>query len=212
MGWNQRLEDWRTLVELAPAGSFVALDGDRVVGTAIGIDYGHCRLDCDDAGGARVSRPRSRRASARGGDGRAPTGRCRFGSTPRRSAGHFTSGHGFVLETSLTRHVGPPSRRRPRRDRGHASAACRSSGGCPHDAAIFGGVRSRLIEWMVNGSPQYAWVAHDSVGRPQYCLGRAGLKFDQIGPVVAQDPEVAKALVGAAPSARGRKTRRDRRV
>jgi hypothetical protein len=51
---------------------------------------------------------------------------------------------------------------------------------------------------MVDGFPQYAWVAHDSAGRPQYCLGRAGLKFDQIGPVVAQDPQVAKALVGAA--------------
>ncbi len=66
------------------------------------------------------------------------------------------------------------------------------------DTHVFGGDRRRVIEWMMDGSPQYAWVAHDSFGRPQYCLGRAGLVFDQIGPVVAQDPDVAQALVGAA--------------
>src|SRR5215204_3105091 len=42
MGWNQRLEDWRRLIELAPSGSFVARDHNRVVGTAIGIHYVQC--------------------------------------------------------------------------------------------------------------------------------------------------------------------------
>jgi hypothetical protein len=66
------------------------------------------------------------------------------------------------------------------------------------DAHVFGGQRRRVIEWMMESAPEYAWVAHDSSGRPQYCLGRAGRIFDQIGPVVARDAEVAKALVGAA--------------
>ncbi len=39
-GWNQRLADWRMLLQLAPAGSFAAVADDRIVGTAIGIDYG----------------------------------------------------------------------------------------------------------------------------------------------------------------------------
>jgi len=39
-GWNQRLADWRMLLRLAPAGSFAAVDDGRIVGTAIGIDYG----------------------------------------------------------------------------------------------------------------------------------------------------------------------------
>ena len=63
---------------------------------------------------------------------------------------------------------------------------------------MFGGDRRRVIEWMMDSAPNYAWVAHDRSGRPQYCLGRAGRTFDQIGPVVAQDAEVATALVGAA--------------
>ncbi|MGD5468097.1 hypothetical protein QUS59_22740, partial [Xanthomonas citri pv. citri] len=36
--WNQRLADWRMLLQLAPAGSFGAIADDRIVGTAIGID------------------------------------------------------------------------------------------------------------------------------------------------------------------------------
>jgi GNAT superfamily N-acetyltransferase len=39
--WNQRLDDWRMLVQLAPAGGFAATIGDgTIVKTAIGIDYG----------------------------------------------------------------------------------------------------------------------------------------------------------------------------
>ena len=38
-GWNQRLEDWRALLRLAPRGSFAAIVDGRIVGTAIGIDY-----------------------------------------------------------------------------------------------------------------------------------------------------------------------------
>ena len=39
-GWNQRLDDWRMLLRQAPAGSFAAIANGRIVGTAIGIDYG----------------------------------------------------------------------------------------------------------------------------------------------------------------------------
>jgi GNAT superfamily N-acetyltransferase len=39
-GWNQRLEDWRLLVSLAPAASFAAVSEERIVATVIGIDYG----------------------------------------------------------------------------------------------------------------------------------------------------------------------------
>ncbi len=40
IGWNQRAEDWRMLLRIAPSGSFAAVADGRVVGTAIGIDYG----------------------------------------------------------------------------------------------------------------------------------------------------------------------------
>ena len=37
-GWNQRIDDWRMLLALAPRGCFAAWRRDEVVGTAIGID------------------------------------------------------------------------------------------------------------------------------------------------------------------------------
>src|SRR5688572_24633414 len=40
VGWNQQLDDWRLLLRLAPEGAFAALIEGRIVGTAIGIDYG----------------------------------------------------------------------------------------------------------------------------------------------------------------------------
>ena len=40
-GWNQRLDDWRMLLQLARAGGFAAsIDDGTIAGTAIGIDYG----------------------------------------------------------------------------------------------------------------------------------------------------------------------------
>jgi hypothetical protein len=39
-GWNQPVDDWRMLLRLAPTGAFAALSETRLVGTAIGIDYG----------------------------------------------------------------------------------------------------------------------------------------------------------------------------
>ena len=41
-GWNQQRADWQMLLTTAPAGSFGAIDSssERIVGTAIGIDYG----------------------------------------------------------------------------------------------------------------------------------------------------------------------------
>ncbi|MDQ3211175.1 MAG: GNAT family N-acetyltransferase, partial [Acidobacteriota bacterium] len=39
-GWNQRIDDWRLLRTVARDGSFAAVSGNRVVGTAMAIDYG----------------------------------------------------------------------------------------------------------------------------------------------------------------------------
>ena len=70
------------------------------------------------------------------------------------------------------------------------------------DAAIFGGIRSRLLERIHTAGPEYAWRAG---GAPiQDCLGRNGRLFNQIGPIAASTAETAIALASAAlPNARG---------
>ena len=78
------------------------------------------------------------------------------------------------------------------------------------DRATFGGTRGAVLEWAFRSAPQYAYtVRSDSTERGpiHYCLGRRGCLFDQIGPVVAGDDDIAHPLVSAALGAAG-----DRRV
>ena len=202
MGWNQRREDWRRLIELAPSGSFVARDHDRVVGTAIGIDYVHCgwiamMLVAPEYRGRGLGARLLEAAMA----ALPPELPIRLDATPLGRP--LYERHDFALETSLTRHVRPAVT---------ATAAVATEvtrlqpGDLPEvasiDAAIFGGVRSRLLERIHRAGPEYAWRAG---GTPiQYCLGRTGRLFNQIGPIAATTAQTAIALVEAAlPNARG---------
>ena len=106
MGWNQRLEDWRRLIELAPSGSFVARDHDRVVGTAIGIDYVHCgwiamMLVAPEYRGRGLGARLLEAAM----DAIPPQLPIRLDATPLGRP--LYERHGFVLETPLTRYVRP---------------------------------------------------------------------------------------------------------
>ena len=203
IGWNQRAEDWRMLLDIAPAGSFAAVASGRVVGTAIGIDYGRfgwiAMMLVDPA---YRGRGLGARLLERAMMALPPTLPVRLDATPLGRP--LYQRFGFEDEAVLSRHVADA----PAREH---LAVPQAMGSCvapltaeeqpsvvEQDTDVFGGHRQRVIEWMMHSSPQYAWVAHDSLGRPQFCLGRTGLTFDQIGPVVAQDVEVAQALVGAA--------------
>jgi hypothetical protein len=203
IGWNQRAEDWRMLLHIAPAGSFAAVADGRVVGTAIGIDYGRfgwIAMMLVDPGfrgrglGARLLQ-RAMKALP-------PTLPLRLDATPLGRP--LYQRFGFEDDVVLSRYVADAPAGEDLAVRHATAASIRplTAAELPsvteQDTLVFGGHRRKVIEWMVDGAPKYAWVADDNGGRPQYCLGRAGRIFDQIGPVVARDPEVAKALVEAA--------------
>ena len=203
IGWNQRAEDWRMLLHIAPAGSFAAVVDGRLVGTAIGIDYGcfgwiaMMLVDPAFRGRGLGAQLLERAMTAL-----PPTMPIRLDATPLGRP--LYQRFGFEDEVVLSRYVAdaPAGEHLAAR---HTTAACirpLTAAELPsvteQDTLVFGGHRRKVIEWMVDRAPKYAWVADDNVGRPQYCLGRAGRVFDQIGPVVARDPEVAEALVDAA--------------
>jgi GNAT superfamily N-acetyltransferase len=202
-GWNQRAEDWRMLLHIAPEGSFAAVADGRVVGTAIGIDYvrfGWIAMMLVDP--AHRGRGLGARLLERAMQTIPGTRPIRLDATPLGRP--LYQRYGFEDEAALSRHVAETPAREPLAVPHPTGQSIRplTAAELPtvmeQDTRVFGGNRHRVIEWMLDGAPQFAWVADDSLGRPQYCLGRAGLLFDQIGPVVAQDPVVAKALVGAA--------------
>ena len=196
IGWNQRLEDWQMLTSLAPAGSFCATDHGRIVATAIGIDYtafgwvammlvdpayrGHglgARLLEAALGALPASRP------------------VRLDATPLGRP--LYERYGFTLETTLTRYL--------RAATGVGGAAWRQAAASPSrwvrpvltpEDHLPAGRRQHLLGWMQANAPEYAFAVDDMSA--EYCLGRHGRLYDQIGPVVAASAERAIPLAGGA--------------
>jgi GNAT superfamily N-acetyltransferase len=203
MGWNQRLEDWRRLIELAASGSFMALDAGRVIATAIGIDYRDCgwiamMLVAPEYRGRGLG-AQLLEAAMEAIPADLPI---RLDATPLGRP--LYERHGFALETPLTRYVRPAAA--PASATEGAVKPVRP-GDLPElarlDAVIFGGLRSRLLERIYAAGPGYAW--RTGTAPMEYCLGRTGRLFDQVGPVVASSPQNAIALASAAlPAAGGR--------
>ena len=66
------------------------------------------------------------------------------------------------------------------------------------DREIFGADRQPILQWVLEGAPQYAFLVEDKKEIQGYCLGRHGYNFTHIGPVVAKNSNIAKDLVSAA--------------
>jgi len=66
------------------------------------------------------------------------------------------------------------------------------------DNKIFGANRQPLLEWLIDGAPQLAFMIEDKVEILGYCFGRKGENYMHMGPVVAINVELAKDLVLAA--------------
>lgn len=65
------------------------------------------------------------------------------------------------------------------------------------DRAVFGADRSQVLRWMFAGAPAFAHVAECEARIVGFVFGRHGFNFEHIGPVVAEDLQVAKQLVMA---------------
>jgi GNAT superfamily N-acetyltransferase len=65
------------------------------------------------------------------------------------------------------------------------------------DAGVFGSDRRRMLDWIFDGGPHYAWVTVSGEGIAGYCFGRTGYTFEHLGPVVAENRESAGALIAA---------------
>lgn len=198
-GWNQQIADWTTLRALAGDGAFAAVSGPRVVGTALAIDYGPfawiaMMLVTPAWRGQGLGRRLLEAALRTVPDGRP----VRLDAT---EAGRpLYRSHGFVDEGTLTRLVAPADRPVVATT---ASVAVRfiAPADLPaitrRDAEVFGGDRRTVLEWAPRAAPQYALIVDDVRRPPQDRFGRTGRRFDQLGPIVAEDDVAAAALVGA---------------
>jgi ribosomal protein S18 acetylase RimI-like enzyme len=199
-GWNQRHDDWRMLLQIAARSSFAAVAEGRIVGTAIGIDYGGFAWIA-----MMLVNPQYR---GRGVGGRLLEAAIeavphhldiRLDATPLGRP--LYERYGFEEEARLTRYVADAPLDRGVDGRVRRLAMADLDAIVDHDRRIFGGDRRVVLAWALKSGPEYAYVADER--KTSYCFGRAGRLFDQIGPVVAPDDERAQALVQAALGAVG---------
>jgi GNAT superfamily N-acetyltransferase len=208
-GWNQQLDDWRMLVRIAPNGSFAASIDGRIVGTAIGIDYGAfgwiAMMLVDPAYRRCGLGARLLEAAMHAVPAHLPI---RLDATPLGRP--LYQKYGFKDEALLSRLVSRPSSLGV----GSSEPFDGSRDVRPltpsdlelvidRDREAFGGTRGVVLEWAFHSASQYAHVLRSGDGLTHYCLGRRGRLFDQIGPVVAAGDDIALAVVSAAIAAAG---------
>jgi len=204
-GWNQRAAEWHMMLQIAPSGTFAAETPDGIVGTAIGIDYGNfgwiAMMLVNPAWRSRGLGARLLEAAMGAIPADLPI---RLDATPLGRP--LYERYGFVLESSLTRHVRPADTVPPPVRSGDVRPLAESdlSTVMRMDDRITGAHRHGPLRWAFADAPRYAWIevlppsGGSQVDSSSYCLGRGGRLFDHIGPIVAGSAGTATALAAAA--------------
>ena len=197
--WNQLSRDWELFLKLSPHGCRVAVKDEQVVGTVTTIHYedhfswiGMVLVDPTERGQG-IGTELLHEALEILKDMKS----VRLDATP---AGHkvyrklnfvdeywlsrmetVVSGDGLIIE-------GNPARPMSKED---------LSSVLTFDREVFGADRRVMLEWLLDGAPEYAWVVERQGQIAGYTLGRHGFNFEHLGPVIAQDQEIARQLVSA---------------
>jgi GNAT superfamily N-acetyltransferase len=204
-GWNQRADEWHMMLQIAPSGTFTAATPDGIVGTASGIDYGTFGwIAMMLVNPAYRSRGLGARLLEAAMGAIPPELPIRLDATPLGRP--LYERYGFVLESSLTRHVRPADAGLPPARSGEVRPLADSdlSTVMRLDDQISGARRHDPLRWAFGDAPRYAWIevlppdGGSQVDTPGYCLGRGGRLFDHIGPIVAGSAQSAAALAAAA--------------
>jgi GNAT superfamily N-acetyltransferase len=212
-GWNQLAADWELFLRLSPRGCRAAVQDGRVVGTVTTVNYenrfawvGMVLVDPDARSqgvGTRLLQEAmnllcgipSIRLDA------TPQGRpvyerlgfedeyklCRMQLAVITAADRPDSTPGSLLSNpSQTEELSV----RPMKAEDLAVVG-------EVDRRTFGADRHEILQWALQQSPEYAWIALSSAGLEGYCFGRRGFNFDQVGAVQSQSELVAQRLVAA---------------
>ena len=178
-GWNQTADDWRMLFRLAPDGCFAAEADERIVGSAIGIDYGSYGWIA-----MMLVEPAYRGRGVGGALLEAAMGAIRAELPIRLDATPLGrplyQRHGFEDQATLTRYAltAPHS---PRHERGNPDQSARAQRLTASDLKIVieqdtetGRTRGQLLEWTFDRAPDYCHVVHVPDRIAQYLSWPAG--------------------------------------
>ena len=200
-GWNQTAADWQMMLA-CPGGAFVAAVDGVDAGTTTVVSYG----DRFSWVGMVLVDPACRRRGVGTAllhaaiDYAAPLGPVRLDATPLGKQLYDTLG--FRDEYTLAR-MERQAVRQAAPVQGEAGevqplAADRLSAVIAYDAPVFGAPRPAILVALAANRPEYAYLQLTDERVTGYCLGRAGSRFDQIGPIVADDEAGARSVLLAA--------------
>lgn len=200
IGWNQNLADWRYM--LANGFGYGRTDPDgKLVGSAMALGYGSFAWVCM----VLVSPDRRRRGIATDLMNRVLADLERAGTVAGLDAtpdGREVYRHlGFEDIYRIERHWAPAvaPAETPRADADIVPAGTDDLAKIAVcDSHAFGGDRAALLASLMERQPGRAFVARKGDALTGYTLARDGRQATQIGPLVADDPDIAIALAARA--------------
>ena len=192
-GWNQQESDWRFLLERNPGRFVVAVRDGRVIGSGGAVCYGSalawvCMIlvDPSERGhgiGTRIVSGVLERLSDMRSVG--------LDATPF-GLGVYSK-LGFVETSRLLRMEAPPTSGEEDESPVRPLSPGDLEAVLALDRSVFGADRGELLRASASRSPALVAVREGAI--VGYCFGRDGARSRQIGPVVADDVDVASSLV-----------------
>lgn len=195
--WNQVITDWKLLLRMSSGGAFVATYKGKEVGTVVTLEYaqlfswiGMVLVDPRYRGrGVGTHLLKSALDYAQ------PKGPVLLDATALGQPLYHSLGFQAVGKVARLQITGPPSVSTT--ETGNISTAQRKDLAklSTYDQNKIQFSRAVLIEDFFQREPNYAFVAHQHQRIVGYVLGRAGSRFHHIGPLAADNRNVAKALL-----------------
>jgi ribosomal protein S18 acetylase RimI-like enzyme len=195
--WNQTERDWEHFLAAAPDGALVSVEDGSVIGTVATLPYGPFAwismvLVEPSARGRGIGTMLLTKGLELVPDGST----ARLDATPAGEVIYRKLG--FVPEYALTRFfLDARVAALPRRSSARPLEPRDWPALLDIDRRAFGASRARLLERLAAEAPEYAWVADVQGQLRGYVVGRHGYVREQIGPLVADSPEIAESLLGA---------------
>ena len=198
--WDQVARDWERFLSPRDAGATAAVRDERVIGTSARIQYGDrfgwigMVLVDPDAQGQGLGGSLLKYSL----DALQHLPAIRLDATP---AGYpLYLKQGFAEESRLRRMECPCASRSAIHGAG-GEVERMTRGDLPDiarmDLPAFGAPRIELLGWMLEGAPEYAWIARHKGQVAGYLFGRHGFEFAHLGPIVASESAVAVGLIAA---------------
>jgi len=213
-GWNQTIEDWRLLLSLGPGLFRVGVEDGRIVASGGAVRYGDalawiCMILVDPARrghgiGTRIFDDVLARTEAA----------VRAGALRAVGLDATPAGRGIYLQRDFPDAGGIVRMRAERKGSGLELCSVGEStiqdltpsvrplavedleAVLARDREVFGADRGAVLRWAFAVAPDLAWLGRRA-GTTAYCFGRHGDHSDHVGPVVAEDPALARDLVSA---------------